>query len=59
VLFLIGHLDTIFERDMPENPFTKINDPNITGQGINDMKGDDVIIIAAMKVWSPLKEMNY
>ena len=58
-MFLIGHLDTVFEPDMPENPFTKNNDSTITGQGINDMKGDDVIIIAAMKALSPLKEMNY
>lgn len=48
-LFLIGHLDTVFEPDMPTNPFTQLNDSTATGQGINDMKGGDVAIIAALK----------
>ena len=48
-LFLIGHLDTVFEPDMPTNPFRMINDSTATGQGVNDMKGGDVIIIAALK----------
>ena len=48
-LFLIGHLDTVFEPDMPANPFTMLNDSTATGQGVNDMKGGDVAIIAAMK----------
>ena len=48
-LFLIGHLDTVFEPDMLPNPFTKLNDSTATGQGINDMKGGDVMIIAALK----------
>ena len=48
-LFLIGHLDTVFEPDMPANPFTMLNDSTATGQGINDMKGGDVAIIAALK----------
>lgn len=57
-LFLIGHLDTVFEPDMPENPFTTINDSTITGQGINDMKGGDVIIIAAMKALHQLNLLD-
>ena len=48
-LFLIGHLDTVFEPDMPANPFAQLNDSTATGQGINDMKGGDVAIIAALK----------
>lgn len=48
-LFLIGHLDTVFEPDMPANPFTKLNDSTATGQGVNDMKGGDVLIIAALQ----------
>jgi glutamate carboxypeptidase len=48
-LFLIGHLDTVFEPDMPANPFTWLNDSTATGQGVNDMKGGDVLIIAALK----------
>ena len=48
-LFLIGHLDTVFEPDMPENPFKILNDSTATGQGVNDMKGGDVLLIAALK----------
>jgi glutamate carboxypeptidase len=48
-LFLIGHLDTVFEPDMPANPFTMINDTSATGQGVVDMKGGDVMVIAALK----------
>ena len=48
-LFLIGHLDTVFEPDMPANPFNLLNDSTATGQGVNDMKGGDVAIIAALK----------
>jgi glutamate carboxypeptidase len=48
-LFLIGHLDTVFEPDMPANPFTMLNDSTATGQGVNDMKGGDVMVIAALK----------
>ena len=48
-LFLIGHLDTVFEPDMPANPFTMINDSTATGQGVTDMKGGDVIMIIALQ----------
>ena len=48
-LFLIGHLDTVFEPDMAPNPYTILNDGTATGQGINDMKGGDVLVIAALK----------
>ncbi len=48
-LFLIGHLDTVFEPDMPENPFTLLNDSTATGQGANDMKGGDVVMIMALQ----------
>ena len=48
-LFLIGHLDTVFEPDMPSNPFTMINDSVATGQGVYDMKGGDVVMIIALQ----------
>ena len=48
-IFIIGHLDTVFELDMPFSPFTKLNDSTATGQGINDMKGGDVIAITALQ----------
>ncbi|MDX1938892.1 MAG: M20/M25/M40 family metallo-hydrolase [Flavihumibacter sp.] len=48
-LFIIGHLDTVFEPDMPPNPYRVLNDSTATGQGLNDMKGGDVMVIAALK----------
>ncbi|WP_128546182.1 M20/M25/M40 family metallo-hydrolase [Larkinella soli] len=48
-LFLIGHLDTVFEKSLPFDPFTRVNDSTAAGQGANDMKGGDVLIIAALK----------
>lgn len=48
-MFLIGHLDTVFEKSLPMEPFTRVNDSTITGQGVRDMKGGDVMIIAIFK----------
>ncbi|OOG74256.1 M20/M25/M40 family metallo-hydrolase [Algoriphagus sp. A40] len=48
-LFLIGHLDTVFEKNMPFSPFTYLNDSTATGQGANDMKGGDVLVLASLK----------
>jgi glutamate carboxypeptidase len=48
-LFLIGHLDTVFEPDMPANPFRKLTDTTATGQGVNDMKGGDIVMLAALQ----------
>ena len=49
-LFLIGHLDTVFEKAMSFTPFTYLNDSTVTGQGVNDMKGGDIVLLAALKV---------
>lgn len=48
-MLLIGHLDTVFERDSPFQAFQRIDDRTVKGPGIIDMKGGDVIIIAALK----------
>jgi glutamate carboxypeptidase len=48
-IILIGHLDTVFERDSPFQKFRRVDDKTATGPGIIDMKGGDVIIIAALK----------
>jgi glutamate carboxypeptidase len=48
-IILIGHLDTVFERDSPFQKFRRIDEKTATGPGIIDMKGGDVIIIAALK----------
>jgi glutamate carboxypeptidase len=48
-LFLIGHLDTVFEKAMSFTPYTYLNDSTVTGQGVNDMKGGDMVLLAALK----------
>jgi len=48
-LFLIGHLDTVFEPDMPSSAFSMLNDSVATGQGVYDMKGGDVIMVIALQ----------
>ena len=54
-LFIIGHLDTVFEPDMPFSPYKRLNDSTATGQGANDMKGGDVVVIIALQA---LQSMN-
>src|SRR3954469_7933349 len=48
-IILIGHLDTVFEPDSPFQKFQRVDDKTAKGPGIIDMKGGDVIIIAALK----------
>src|SRR3954463_15596112 len=48
-VILIGHLDTVFEPDSPFQKFQRVDDKTAKGPGIIDMKGGDVIIIAALK----------
>lgn len=57
-LFIIGHLDTVFEPDMPANPWTMLNDSTATGQGAIDMKGGDVVVIAALQALKKLGLLN-
>jgi glutamate carboxypeptidase len=60
-IMLMGHLDTVFEPDMPAGPFTMLNDSTATGQGVNDMKGGDVVIITALQALQAagtLQDMN-
>lgn len=48
-LLLIGHLDTVFEPDSPLQEFEMLNDSIMKGPGVIDMKGGDVIILAALR----------
>jgi glutamate carboxypeptidase len=60
-LLLIGHLDTVFERDSPFQKFERLDGTTARGPGIIDMKGGDVIIIQALKALDAaglLKSLN-
>lgn len=48
-LLLIGHLDTVFEKDSDFQKFEMINDSTAHAPGGNDMKGGDVIVLYALK----------
>jgi len=48
-LLLIGHLDTVFEKDSPFQEFKMINDSTAHAPGGNDMKGGNVIVLYALK----------
>lgn len=47
-LLLIGHLDTVFEKDSPVQLWKREGD-RVRGQGVNDMKGGDVVIVEALR----------
>ena len=48
-IVLIGHLDTVFETSSPFQRFELLPDSMARGPGIIDMKGGDVIIVAALR----------
>lgn len=47
-LLLIGHLDTVFDKDSPFQQWTS-QDTIAYGPGANDMKGGNVVILYALK----------
>ncbi len=47
-LLLIGHLDTVFEKDTVVAPW-KPDGKRVFGQGVSDMKGGNVVIIEALR----------
>ncbi|MGA0048767.1 MAG: M20/M25/M40 family metallo-hydrolase [Flavobacteriaceae bacterium] len=57
-LLLIGHLDTVFEKNSPFQAFEQINDSMAYGPGANDMKGGDVVVLYALKALSNLNLLN-
>ena len=47
-VLLIGHLDTVFEKDSPFQTFTR-QGSTARGPGVADMKGGNVVIVQALK----------
>lgn len=54
-ILMIGHLDTVFAKDDKFQRFTLLPNNKIAGPGMTDMKGGDVIIVAALRA---LKEQG-
>ena len=60
-ILLIGHLDTVFEKDSPFQKMERVDERTARGPGIIDMKGGNVVMIAALKALHAsgvLQEMN-
>jgi glutamate carboxypeptidase len=56
-LLLIGHLDTVFEPDSPFQSFTR-DGWSATGPGALDMKGGDVVMLAALQALAHTGELE-
>ncbi len=48
-LLLIGHLDTVFEKDSPFQRFERVGGDSARGPGVIDMKGGDVVMLLALQ----------
>ncbi|HRI65617.1 MAG TPA: M20/M25/M40 family metallo-hydrolase [Polyangium sp.] len=48
-LLLIGHLDTVFEKDNPFQRYELLSPTKARGPGVVDMKGGDIAILYALK----------
>ena len=48
-MLLIGHLDTVFEPGSPFQTFTRVDDKQIKGPGVADMKGGNIIMLEALR----------
>lgn len=57
-VLLIGHLDTVFEPSSPFQKFERLDDSTARGPGVIDMKGGDVIIVAALRALKDAGELD-
>ena len=57
-VLLIGHLDTVFERDSPFQRFQRTSDTTATGPGVIDMKGGDVVLLLALRALADAKALD-
>lgn len=60
-VLMIGHLDTVFELDSPNQVWELVAEDTVKGPGVTDMKGGDVVILQALRALhqkSLLKKMN-
>ena len=48
-ILMIGHLDTVFSKKDSFQTYVQVGDNKVSGPGITDMKGGDVIIIEAVR----------
>jgi glutamate carboxypeptidase len=56
-LLLLGHLDTVFEKQSPVQLWERRGD-KVRGQGVVDMKGGDVVIVEALRALHALGALD-
>lgn len=54
-ILMIGHLDTVFAKESDFQTFKVIDERYITGPGITDMKGGNIIMLSVLNT---LKQLN-
>ena len=57
-ILLIGHLDTVFERDSPFQKFERIDAKTAKGPGVIDMKGGDVVMLLALRALRDARQLD-
>lgn len=57
-ILLIGHIDTVFEPGSPFQRFEYLDDGWARGPGVTDMKGGDVVIVAAVSALARTGALN-
>src|ERR1700754_3410921 len=57
-VLLLGHLDTVFEKGSAV-PLWERHDDRVRGQGVNDMKGGDVIMIEALRALKSVGALDH
>ena len=57
-ILLIGHLDTVFEKDSPFQNSEMIDENTMKAPGIADMKGGDVIMLYALRALKESGELD-
>jgi len=57
-ILMIGHLDTVFSKSDGFQKFKRLNNNEVAGPGIVDMKGGNAIIFAALSALKELKLLD-
>ena len=57
-ILLIGHLDTVFEKDSPAQRFERIDANTAHGPGIVDMKGGIVVALLALQALDSIHRLG-
>lgn len=58
-LLLIGHLDTVFEPDSPFQTFKYVDDHHVSGPGVADMKGGNIVMLEALRALHETGKLAY